>query len=174
MEPLVDSIRGSTLRYTMPEVSGTEFLKAHGQFTPDTREFTLEDGENRQLTVTLTGVDRKELFDELNKLSSGFIELMMSGNEQDLSVEDLENVDDPSELGLDVDPGKILSEVDGSTIEVFENLFARSASHEDLTSLDMETLAGRLSFEVLFEAGGEVIDLSLQDPNRIRRFRGAE
>lgn len=150
----------------MPEVSGSEFFKANAAVEKSTREFKLADDQNRHITVELEEVERKDLFNELHRLPSGFIDVMLSGG-----VDDLEDVDDPEDVDLDVDPSELINHIDGNTIDVFESLFAISANHPDLTSMDMEELSTSLSFEVLFEVGGEVIDLSLADNGRIKRFR---
>lgn len=154
----------------MPEeVSGSRFLDSISQTERETREYSIENKRGEYITLTLTEVDRQDLFDQLRRLPSGFIDLMMSSDDELENIDDVEHSDD---IDTDVDPGKMLSNIDGDTIDVFEQLFVMSAKHDgDLTSLDLEVVADKLDFETLFEVGGEVIDLSLGNSGGVKRFR---
>lgn len=153
----------------MPEVTGTQFFKAISATDPETREYKIVDAENRFITLTLHAIERGELFDELHRLPAGFIEIMMSGD-----VENLEEVEDPDDIDIDADATDVLKNIDGSVIDVFETLFSMSARHEDLTSIDMETIAAELDINTLIDAGGEITDLSLAESGSIKRFHEAD
>lgn len=153
----------------MPEVSGTQFLKSAKNTEPETEDYRLADSENRYITLTLEPLERQHLFDELARMPDAFIEMMVVGGEE--TEEPLDEVEDPEDVDLDVGGGELMTNIDGNVIDVFETLFYESASHEDLTSLDLEELAPALDLEVLFDVGGRVIDISLESSGGVKRFQ---
>lgn len=153
----------------MPEVSGTQFLKSASDAEPESESYKLADSSNRYIEVTLDPIERKELFDDLSRMPDEFIETMVVGSED--VEEPLDSVEDPEDVDLDVDDSELLSSLDGSVLDVFETLFAKSASHPDLTSLDMETLSESLDLGALFDVGGRVISMSLENSGNIKHFQ---
>lgn len=113
---------------------------------------TLED-------VRMQPVDKKVLANVIEKLPEEIFEAV-------------ESADDPEEAEdmLDEDVSSI-GAMSADTVEAFEDLCKASLSHEELTAKQMEQMVEALDFGVLFELGGQIIDMSFADGAAIKDFR---
>lgn len=143
----------------MEEVDAMNFYNAVTDEDEEDRskEITLENERGHALTVTLTVVDRKYLMDQITSLP-------------DAMLEALEEAEDPEEAEENAQDANMISNVDGDTIEAFENICVASMEHEDLTSHHFRDIVEELSFEALFPIGADVIELSFENAGRVKDF----
>jgi hypothetical protein len=86
--------------------------------------------------------------------------------------ESVEGAEDPEEAEEEFeDGGGNINAVTESTVEAFEDLCAESLSHEELTSTHMKEIIAELNFEVLFELGTEIINMSIEDTGGVKDFQ---
>jgi hypothetical protein len=86
--------------------------------------------------------------------------------------ESVEGAEDPEEAEEEFeDGGGNINAVTESTVEAFEDLCAESLSHEELTSTHMNEIIAELNFEVLFELGTEIINMSIEDTGGVKDFQ---
>lgn len=124
------------------------------------KEYTLEHENGYELTVDLEVVDRKTLLDEISRLPDEMLE----------TLSEAEDEEEAQEMAEDQN---MLSGVNGQTILAFENICVESMNHEDLTRHNFEDMVGELSFEVLFEMGAQVIEMSFEEQGSIKDFHEA-
>lgn len=121
-------------------------------------EYVLTHQSNAELTVELTVVNRKILLDEIARLP-------------DEMLNTLSEADDEEEAQELAEERNMLSGVNGDTIMAFENICVESMEHGELTRHNFEDIVQELSFEVLFEIGSKVIELSFEEQGSIKDFR---
>lgn len=121
------------------------------------KEFVLQASNNRELEIYLTKVDRKFVIDQLNKLPEEMLEMFAQ-------------VDDPDDIDEE-EATDALGGLSGQAIEAFEELCAESMDHGELTEHHFEDMVTELDLEVLFEMGGRIIQMSLEDSGKITGFR---
>lgn len=63
-----------------------------------------------------------------------------------------------------------LSAVSEQTVEAFEDLCRESMAHEELAPEAMEDIVDELDFEVLFEVGTIIVDMSAEESGSIKAF----
>jgi hypothetical protein len=86
--------------------------------------------------------------------------------------ESVEGAENPEEAEEEFeDGGGNINAVTESTVEAFEDLCAESLSHEELTSTHMKEIIAELNFEVLFELGTEIINMSIEDTGGVKDFQ---
>lgn len=85
----------------------------------------------------------------------------------------LEEADDPDEAEdmIEENENVSLSVMSEDTVEGFEILLKESLVHPDLTKTQMRSIVEELDFSVLFELGGEIIDMSFSRGAAIKDFR---
>lgn len=113
--------------------------------------------------VELHPVDKQELARVVERLP----EAMFDAIEE---AEDPEQAEEMLEEGGD---GGGLAAMNSDTVQAFEDLVADSARHDNLTNTQMAEVVGQLDFEVLFELGGKIIDMSFDNSGAIKDFQEA-
>lgn len=144
----------------MTEVDGMEFYQRVTDSEPKSEDFVLTHESNAEITIELVEVDRKKLMDEINRLPDEMMEMLSEAEDEDEAQELAEE-------------RNMLSGVNGQTILAFENICLESMAHPDLTRHNFEDMVQELSFEVLFEMGARVIELSFENQGSIKDFREA-
>lgn len=64
-----------------------------------------------------------------------------------------------------------MSAVTKGTVEAFEDLVHASINHEGLSETPLREIVEELSFEVLFELGTEIIDMSVEETGSVQDFQ---
>lgn len=142
----------------MSEVDALDFHSRLTDTDNKTSKYRLvHEPSNAEITVTMESVDRKKILDEINKLPSEMLQ----------TLSEAEDEDEAQELA---EERNMLSSVNGDTVEAFENICSHSLTHDELTSHHIDDIVGQLSFEVLFEMGSEIIEMSLGDSGSIKDF----
>jgi len=141
----------------MTEVEAMEFYNRVTDTENDKKEYTLEHESGAELTVTLEGVDRKFLLDEISRLPDAMLETLTEAEDEDEAQELAEEQN-------------MLSNVNGNTVLAFENICIESMEHPEFTTHNMEDIVGELSFESLFEIGSMVIEMSFEETGSIKDF----
>jgi hypothetical protein len=141
----------------MEEVEAMDFYNRVVGSERDTKEVQIAEESGAGLTVTLQVVNRKDLLDEISRLPDEMLETISESEDADEAEENAE------EAGL-------LSGVDGTTIEAFENICAKSLTHPEWTDIEVNQVVQQLDFEVLFPMGAEVIELSFAETGNITDF----
>ena len=132
----------------------------------------ITEGKKRHQTISLTHssgstlegvrmhpVDKKTLAGVIEKLPEEMFD----------AVEDAEDADDAEEQ-LE-EQGGSLGAVNADTVDAFEELCAEALDHPELTKPQMEHIVQELNFEVLFELGTEIINMSSEETGAIRGFQ---
>lgn len=84
----------------------------------------------------------------------------------------VQEADDPDEAEEMLDDNDMsISSLGEETVDAFEDLVSESLSHPELTDTQMSQIVAELDFEVLFEVGGDIIDMSFAEGNAIKDFR---
>lgn len=143
----------------MTEVDAMEFYqKVTDESEKPSKQYKLTHRSNAELVVDLYPVDRKLLLDEISRLPDEMLSTLSEAEDEDEAQEMAE------QEGL-------LSGVNGDTILAFENICAESMSHDDLTTHNFEHMVTEFDFEVLFEIGSAVIEMSFEDGGSIKDFQ---
>ena len=132
----------------------------------------ITEGKKRYETISLTHssgstlegvrmhpVDKKTLAGVIEQLPDSMFE----------AVEDAEDADEAEEA-LE-EQGGSLNAVTGDTVDAFEKLCKNALDHPELTKPQMEHIVSELNFEVLFELGTEIINMSSEETGAIRGFQ---
>lgn len=144
----------------MEETEALDFYQRITQGTKRHETITLEDVSGAALGgVEMHPVDKKTLAGIIEKLPDEMFD----------AVEDAENPEDAEEQ-LEEEGGS-LNAVNGDTVDAFETLCKESLSHPELTKPQMERIVEELNFEVLFELGTEIINMSSEQTGSIRGFQ---
>jgi hypothetical protein len=123
-------------------------------------EIKLEHNSGAMLEdVQMHPVDKRVLASVIEKLPQEMFE----------AVEDADNPEDAEEQ-IEAEGGS-LDAISEDTVEAFEKLCERSLSHPELTKPQMETIVAELDFDVLFELGTEIIDMSSENAGAVRGFQ---
>lgn len=125
------------------------------------KEITLENSDGAALPVTLTVVDRKYMLDQITRLP-------------DEMMEALSEADDAEEAEEQAKDQNMLSNVNGETVEAFEDICTASMEHEELTTHHIGDIVAELDFEVLFPIGADVIEMSFENTGNVKDFHEAD
>lgn len=142
----------------MTQVDAMEFYQRVTDSEERTEEYVLTHESNAELTVELQVVNRKTLLDEINRLPDEMMEMLSEAEDEEEAQEMAEEQN-------------MLSGVNGDTIMAFENICVEAMNHDELTRHNFEDMVSELSFEVLFEMGSKVIELSFEEQGSIKDFR---
>jgi len=149
----------------MQETQANEFYDRIVQGRDYTKEISLEHGSGATLEgVQMHPVDKQSLAYVVNRLP----EDMFSAVEEADSPEEAEQM--LEEEGEDAALGAMNDE----TVAAFEDLVSESLTHPDLTNTQMDEVVESLGFEVLFELGGEIMDMSFAESGAIKDFHEPE
>jgi hypothetical protein len=145
----------------MQENDAMDFYQRIVQGTKKTRTIELEHDDGYTLTgVEMHPIDKKTLAGVIERLPEEMFE----------AVEDAEG--DPEEAQEEMDGD--LSAVTEDTVEAFEDLLHNALDHPDLTTSQIRQIVNALNFELLFELGTEVIDMSVEETGEIQSFHERE
>ncbi len=145
----------------MEQVEAMDFYERVVGGDSKTTEITLENEDGAAIDVELTVVERKALLDEINRLP-------------DEMLETLSEADNPDEAEEAAREENMMTNVNGDTIQAFENICSQSIEHENLTSIHIEEIVSELDFEVLFPLGAEVIEMSFESTGKVKDFHGLD
>jgi hypothetical protein len=147
----------------MQQEEALDFYKRITEGKKRYQEIALEHASGAALEgVELHPVDKKTLAGTIQNLPDEMFD----------AVEDAESAEE-AEKSLEEDGGS-LSAVSADTVEAFEDLCKNSLRHPELTSSQMGHIVKELNFEVLFEVGTEIINISSTDTGGIRAFQKQE
>jgi hypothetical protein len=145
----------------MNKETANDFYERLVEGTDYAKTITLEHGSGAKLEgVKMHPVEKKILADVINSLPEDMFE----------TVEQADNPDEAEEL-LEEEQGMSLSSMSSETVDAFERLVSESLTHDDLTQTQMESVVVALDFSMLFELGGQIIDMSFSDGNAIKDFQ---
>jgi len=143
----------------MNEETAVEFYERVTQGVSRTRTITLEHSSGATLDgVEMSPVDKTLLASVIERLPDTMFEAAQNYDgdnpEEDLADDDLS-----------------LSTINADTVQGFEDLCKESLDHPDLAPPQMNSIIKNLNFEVLFELGSEIMDMSIEDDNSVRDFQ---
>lgn len=145
----------------MNENTANEFYERIVAGTDYEKEITLDDGSGRPLEgVRMSPVNKRVLADVLQALPEE-----MFG-----AVEEADSPEEAEEM-IEEQGGTSLSSMSSDTVDAFEKLARESLSHPELTNTQMTQIVGALDFGLLFELGGEIIDMSFSEAGAIKDFQ---
>lgn len=122
---------------------------------------SLEHGSGHKLEgVEMRPVDKRTLAYVVQKLPDEMFE----------AVEEAETPEEAEEMIEEGEGDLSLSAMSDDTVEAFEHLAKKSLSHPDLTNTQMGDIVDQLDFGVLFELGGQIIDISFAQSGAIKDF----
>lgn len=143
----------------MEETDALDFYERVTEGTENYEEITLEHRTGAALEgVRMHIVDKQVLARTISALPEDMFD----------AVEDVEDPEQAQEQ-LEEEGGS-LNAVSEETVEAFENLLSESLNHPELTSSQMSHIVSELDFEILFELGTEVINMSVDQTGTVRDF----
>jgi len=147
----------------MQEVEALDFFERvtdeDGQKEETKRTLSVDDGA--ALTVTVTGVDRNWLFDQLDRLPDEILAVIAGA-------------EDPEEANEEAVEEDLLTNVNGETLRTFEDICARGLSHPELTKDHWEAMVAKFDLEALFPAGAQIMQETLGAGGKINGFHEPE
>lgn len=144
----------------MAEESAVEFYDRLTKGKDYSKSVTLEHSSGAELEgVEVHPVSKQTLASVIERLPDEMFE----------AVEKYEDADEAEEMMAE-EGGAGLSAVTASTVSAFEDLVSESLVHPDLTNTQIEDIVSELSFEVLFDLGTEVIDISFERGGDVKDF----
>jgi len=84
------------------------------------------------------------------------------------SVEGAEDADE-AEAQFE-EAGGTMSAINEDTVQSFEEIVKESLVHPELTRPQMERICSELSFELLFELGTDIINMSVESTGAVKDF----
>jgi len=147
----------------MQEEDALDFYKRITSGTKSYETIEIEDKSGAVLSgVEMHAVDKKRLAGVISELP-------------DEMFDAVDEAEDPEEAEAELeDSGGSLNAVNENTIEAFEEICTDSLSHPELTSSQVAAIVSELSFEVLFELGTEIINMSSEQTGSVQGFRKQE
>lgn len=109
--------------------------------------------------VRMHPVDKRTLAAIIEKLPDEMFDAVEDADDADEAEEQLE------------EQGGSLNAVNADTVEAFEELCKKSLDHPELTKPQMNQIVDELNFEVLFELGTEIINMSSEQTGAVRGFQ---
>jgi len=144
----------------MKEEDALDFYKRITEGTKGYETITIEHKSGSELTgVEMHPVDKKRLAGVISELPDDMFEAVDETDDPESAEEQLE------------ESGGSLNAVNENTIDAFESLCVDSLRHPELTSTQINTVVSELSFEVLFELGTEIINMSSEQTGSVQGFR---
>jgi hypothetical protein len=145
----------------MQETDAMDFYQRIVEGKKHSKTIDLEHDEGFTLTdVEMSPIDKKTLAGVIERLPEDMFD----------AVEEAEGDAEKAEEEMDGD----MSAVNRETVEAFEDLLSKSLDHSDLTNTQISQIVSALSFEMLFELGSEVINMSVEETGEIRDFHERE
>ncbi len=144
----------------MKEEDALDFYKRITEGTKGYETITLEHSSGSALDgVEMHPVDKKRLAGVISELPEDMFDAVDEAEDPESAEEQLE------------ENGGSLNAVNEDTIDAFERLCGDSLRHPELTSTQMSTIISELNFEVLFELGTEIINMSSEETGSVQGFR---
>lgn len=149
----------------MQKEQANSFYERIVEGTDYERKIELTHGSGATLEgVEMHPVDKGTLADVIQSLPEDMFE----------AVEEADDPDEAEEMLEEEGGGASIAAMSSETVEAFEELVSESLRHPDLTPTQMEHIVGELDFGMLFELGGEIIDISFSEGGAIKDFREQE
>lgn len=144
----------------MQEEEALDFYKriTEGKKNYETISLTHTSGSTLE-GVRMRPVDKRTLAGVIEKLPDEMFAAVEDAEDPEAAEEQLE------------EEGGSLNAVTGDTVEAFETLCKSSLDHPELTKPQMDNIVGELNFEVLFELGTEIINMSSEKTGAVRGFQ---
>jgi len=147
----------------MEQEEALDFYKRITEGTDSTKTISLTHSSGSTLEdVTMRPVDKTTLASVIQRMPDEMFE----------SVEGAEDADDAEEQLEEA--GGSMAAVNEETVTAFEELIGMSLDHEKLTRPQMEHIARELNFNMLFELGTEIINMSVEQTGSIQDFHEPE
>jgi hypothetical protein len=147
----------------MEQEEALDFYKRITEGTDSTKTISLTHSSGSTLEdVTMRPVDKTTLASVIQRMPDEMFE----------SVEGAEDADDAEEQLEEA--GGSMAAVNEDTVTAFEEIVSKSLSHKKLTRPQMEHIAAELNFEMLFELGTEIINMSVEQTGSIKDFHVPE
>jgi len=144
----------------MQEEEALDFYKRVTEGKKRFQTIDLEHESGSTLTdVKMHPVDKRTLAGIIEKLPDEMFDAVDEAEDPEEAEEQLE------------EQGGSLNAVNGDTVDAFEELCKDSLTHPELTRPQMHQILEELSFEVLFELGTEIINMSSEQTGAIRGFQ---
>jgi hypothetical protein len=144
----------------MQEEEALDFYKRVTEGKKRFQTIDLEHQSGSTLTdVKMHPVDKRTLAGIIEKLPDEMFDAVDEAEDPEEAEEQLE------------EEGGSLNAVNGDTVDAFEELCKDSLTHPELTKPQMHQILEELSFEVLFELGTEIINMSSEQTGAIRGFQ---
>jgi hypothetical protein len=125
----------------------------------NSRSVSLEHSSGDELEgVNMSPVSKRVLASVIQRLPEEMFEAVEESEDADEAEEELE------------DRGMSTEAVTEQTVEAFEDLCKESLSHEQLTNTQMNQIIDELGFQVLFQLGAEIIEMSFDSSGEIKDF----
>ena len=148
---------------TEKKIDATEFYHKVVQGTEYYEEITLSHSEGWELEgVEMHIVDKEALMDFIAALPEEMLE----------EVEEAEGLDEEEATAEEL--GSITQGVNAETIRAFEDICKESLEHPELLDEEMHGIIDNLSFEVLFELGTEIVNMSFERDGDVKDFAGRD
>jgi len=147
----------------MDQSTANDFYNRIVEGTDYAKTIELEHGSGASLEgVKVHPVDKQDLADVIEALPEDLFD----------AVEDADSPEEAEEMmeGQGMSVGSLGSDA----VEEFENVVKQSLSHPELTNTQMSQIVSSLDFAVLFELGGEIIDMSFSEGGAIQDFQEQE
>ena len=146
---------------TMQETEAMDFYQRIVEGKKSGTEISLQIESGHTLTdVVMSPIDKKTLAGVIERLPEEMFE----------AVDEAEGDAEEAQESMEGD----LSAVTEDTVEAFEDLLKKSLSHPKLTNSQMADIINALNFEMLFELGTKVIDMSVEQTGEIQDFHEQE
>jgi hypothetical protein len=144
----------------MEQEEALDFYQRITEGTNSKRQISLEHNSGAQLEgVQMSPVTKVELASTIERLPDEMFESVEGAEDAEEAEEELEEA------------GGSMSAVTEDTVEAFEDLCSDALSHPELTAPQMDQIVGELNFEMLFELGTEIINMSVEQTGSIQGFR---
>jgi hypothetical protein len=149
----------------MQENTAIDFYNRITEGTEYEKKITITHKSGQELEeVKMSPVTKQVLADVIQKLPEDMFE----------AVEEADDPDEAEEMLEEKGESMSLSAMSEDTVDAFERLVKESLSHDDLTDTQMKKIVDSLNFELLFELGGDIIDMSFAQSGAIKDFREQE
>lgn len=149
----------------MNESTANDFYERIVQGTDyaDMIEISMDSGRTLE-NIEMHPVDKTILADVIQSLPEDMFD----------AVEEADNPDEAEEMLEEEGGGMSIATMSSETVEAFETLVKESLRHDELTNTQMRQIIDELEFGILFELGGEIIDISFSEGGAIKDFRVQE
>lgn len=147
----------------MNKSTANDFYERIVEGTDYEKKITLDDGRGEPLEgVEMHPVDKRVLANVISALPEDMFGAVEEADDPDEAEEMLE------------EQGMSIASMSSDTVDAFEELTKESLRHPELTDTQMGHIVDALDFGMLFELGGEIIDMSFAEGGAIKDFREQE